>query len=216
MIERFLYVTVQQGMEVLRDDPQLMRDIFSQYDLPEDELDAIETLMTTKFPLVKHQYARLDDDPPIISIVLSSEEESEHYLEDFAVQNDDGSDIKSAIWNHRYDVLVYTEHPDHTLYLYQMLKAIFVTAPLYNYGLFETQLSGQDLVPDARYIPENLFARKLTFQAQKEFESLDRLAALGKAFAVRGIHIDKSGSPSDVGGVKTLVGTYQAGEEDDG
>jgi len=42
---------------------------------------------------------------------------------------------------------------------------------------------------------------------------VDRLSLSQKAFQVAGIHVDKSGSPSDVGGVKTLVTTYTEGDD---
>ncbi len=215
MIQRFLFEIVKSGFETIRDQPSLVDDIFSQYDLPDTEIDAIKTALVEEFPTVKHQYARKEDEPPIISIVLGNESEKDHYLGDFAEQLDDGAEVVSSIWEHTYRLLIYTKHPDLTLYYYEILKAIFVTAPLEDCGLFQTHISGMDLEPDVRYIPAHLFARVLTFSANREFESVDRLIALTKAFKVRGISIDKAGSPSDVGGVKTLVTPYQLDDDDE-
>jgi len=213
MIQRFLYEVIKAGFEEVRDNPSLLRSIFETYELSETELSGIQQLLTEKFPTIKHQYARTEDNPPIISIVLGSESETEHYLSDFAVQDDDGSEILSSIWEYTYECLLYTEHPDHTLYLYEILKSALVAAPLSDYGLFQNHFSGMDLAPDPMYIPSHLFARRFVIKTQREFERVDAIIALSKAFKVRGIHIDKSGSPSDVGEVKTLVGVYTEGDE---
>jgi len=205
MIQRFLYTTIKTGFEQLRDKPELVDDVFDQYDFSDTEIAAIKTSLTEKFPEIKHQYARMDDTFPVISIVLGNEEESDHYIGDYALQDDDGTETISSIWSHSYDCLVYSEHPDHTSYLYEMLKAILISAPLYDCGLHKTHFHGGDLPPDPRYIPAHLFVRKFTLSAEREFERIDRASRLNKAFQLRGIHIDKSGSPSDVGGVKTLV-----------
>lgn len=213
MIQRFLFNIVKNGFEQLRDDPALIADVFAQYNLSSTEVDAIETALLTKFPIIKHQYARTDDESPVISIILGNESETDHYLGDFAKQDPDGTETKSAIWKHSYELWVYAEHPDFTLYLYEMLKAILLSAPLEDCGLFEAHFKGMDLANDPRYVPEHLFARKFVVDASREFERVDRDSRLGKAFKVAGIHLDSSGSPSDVGGVKTLVSTFTPDEE---
>jgi hypothetical protein len=211
MIQRFLFNIVKAGIEEISKDLNILDDIFSQFDMPQKELDAIRTLWEAKPPHVKHQYARVDDETPLYSIVLGNEQETDFYIGNDAAtvteptDPDFGADIKSSIWNHTYHTLCYSEHPDHTSYLYEVLKAIYIAAKLDDCGVFDARFSGMDLAPDPRYIPEHLFVRQFTLAGKREFERLDRASKLGKAFKVRGIHLDSSGSPSDVGGVKTLV-----------
>ncbi len=81
-------------------------------------------------------------------------------------------------------------------------------------GCYEFHLSGMDLAPDPKYLPEHLFGRVLTFSCRREFQTINRGARLWKAFKVSGIHIDKSGSPSEIGDVKTKVGIFGVGEDD--
>lgn len=212
MIQRLLYTTLKDGLEAIQNDLTILDDLFIQlYELERSEVEAIKTAFQTKPPGVIHGYARTDTDFPVFSIVLQSEQEDEHYMGDDAGMIDDtddpdfGADRISTIWNHNYNILCYTEHPDLTLYYYEIAKAIFMTADLNSLDLFNAHVSGMDLMPDPRYIPEHLFARQLAFTASREFERIDSASKLGKAFRVRGIHVDESGSPSDVGGVKTLV-----------
>lgn len=213
MIERFFYTVIKEGMAKLRDRPSLIDYLFDQYDLGDTEIAAIKKAMVDLHPTVKHQYARLDDTFPVISIVLTGEDESDHVIGDYAMQEDDGTEVYTSFWKHRYDFLIYTENPDHTLYLYEMTKAIVIAQDLGAAGIFETHFSGGDVAPDPRYVPEHLFVRRFSVEGQREFYSADPDSALGKAFKVRGIHIDKSGSPRDVGGVKTLVTPYSENEE---
>lgn len=219
MIQRFLFDVLKAGLDEIQDDLGILDDLFEQYGLPQTEIDAIRKLWTLKPPIVKHQYARTDDSFPLYSIVLADEQEAELYIGNEAgmiterTSPDFGADIKSSIWQHKYHILCYSEHPDHTSYLYEVAKAIYIAASLFDCGLFDTKFSGMDLAPDPRYIPEHLFARQFTLVGNREFERLDRKSKLGKAFKVRGIHVDKSGSSSDVGGVKTLV-TVSTGEDE--
>ncbi len=147
------------------------------------------------------------------SIILGNEAESEHFLNNDAPQITDpedpdfGADVKSTVWDHSYHILVYAEHPDVTSYYYAIAKSIILSSFGFfeDRGLFDIRLSGQDLAPDPRYMPEHAFARRLVFTCDRQFRQVDRASKSGKAFQVAGIHIDESGSDSDVGGVKTLV-----------
>jgi hypothetical protein len=212
MIQRFLYTTLKDGLEEIQNNLDILDDLFHDlYRLEQSEVDDIKTAFTAKPPGVIHGYARSETDFPVFSIVLVSEQEDEHYMGDDAGMIDEpgdpdfGSDRISTIWAHDYSILCYTEHPDLTLYYYEMAKAIFMTADLNALDLFNVHVSGRDLMPDPQYIPEHLFVRQLSFRASREFERIDANSKLGRAWRVRGVHIDKSGSPSDVGNVKTLV-----------
>ena len=218
MIQRFLKKILEDGVNAIVADVNLIDDIFKQYDMEQSEIEEIKTWWKLKTPTVKHQYGRADDEFPLFSIVLGNEEETDLWIGNDGVlvatdgsgfiDTDDpdfGADLKSSIWQHTYQILCYSEHPDGTLYMYEIAKAIFISADLDDCGFHSAHFSGMDLAPDVRFIPENLFARILVIRGKREFERISRTAKLGKAFKVGGVHIDKSGSPSDVGDVKTLV-----------
>jgi len=223
MIQRFLYTALKTGLEAFKTDPNYVDDLFKDlYSLGDTEVAAIHTLFREKTINIYHSYARSDAEFPCFSIVLADEGEAQSVLGDIAGQITDPDDPDypadefSSIWQHKYLVLVYSEHPDVTQYMYEAAKSIFIAAlgPLADEGLFEVSLSGGEVAPDPRYIPEHLFVRQLTFSCQREFQRTDFVSKLGKAFKVAGIHVDKSGSPSDVGGVKTLVKAYGTGGDD--
>jgi len=164
---------------------------------------------------VHHGYARQDHDFPLYAIVLADEHEDEHFIGDDAgmvTDTDDpnfGADCLSVIWEHNYQVLCYAEHPDVTTYIYEVAKSVIFTGEeeLAGAGVIHLHSSGMDLAPDPRYIPEHLFVRQLNLQIKREFLRVVRSSRLGKAFKVSGIHVDKSGSPSEVT-VNTNITTY--------
>lgn len=219
MIQRFLYSALKDGIAAIEADISILEDLFkNNYCLESEEVANIVKAFRAKPPTVIHNYPRRDMVPPLYSIVLGMESEGEHHLGDLAGQVDDEddpafrSDILSSIWEHTYHIYTVTEHPDLTSYYYELAKSILLAAPLPGEGLFEIHLSGADLSPDPRYLPEHLFVRQLTFKCQREFQRIDLSSLRDKAFRISGIHVDKSGSPSDVGGVKTLVTPYGVGD----
>jgi hypothetical protein len=214
MIQRFLFLALTDGIAQIQADPTLLEQLFEDlYELDPDEVEGIKTVFAAKPPKVIHGYSPRDVDPPMYSIVLKGEQETETFLNNDAPQVTDvespdfGADVKTSIWQHNYLVFTYSEHPDVTGYYYEIAKSILLASTDFfaDRDLFDISLSGQDLAPDPNYLPEHLFARALSFQCERQFTRVDRDSKAGKAFQVGGIHIDKAGSPSDVGGVKTLM-----------
>ena len=214
MIQRFIFLALKDGIDQITEDLTLLELLFEDlYELDPKEVEAIKTHFASKPPTVIHGYAPRDVVLPVYSIILGNEAESERFLNDDAPQITDpedpdfGADVKSSIWDHTYHILTYAEHPDVTSYYYEIAKSILLSSNDFfvERDLFDIRMSGQDLAPDPRYMPEHAFARRLAFSCDREFRRVDRDSKAGKAFKVAGIHIDKSGSDSDVGGVKTLV-----------
>lgn len=223
MLQRLIYKRLKEGVAYVKSDPRVIEQLFQDlFELERSEVESIKTAFQTKTPNVIHGYARTDSEFPLYSIVLGGERETDTYLSDDAgmIQDpedeDYGADRLSSLWESTFQILCYTEHPDMTLYYYEIAKAIILTSDFFSWGVLDFDTSGMDLAPDPRYIPEHLFVRQLTWKAKYEFERIDRNSKLGKAFKVRGIHVDKSGSPSDVGGVKTLVKPVGILEEEEG
>lgn len=217
MIQRYLYTALTQGLEAIRKDPTLLDELFDElYDLGTTEMAAIKTWFRTKPPSVYHGYARADYKFPLYSIVLAGEGEDKLMIGDEADQitepedPDFGADAYAALWQHTYNIMCYSDHPDGTLYLYEVAKAIILRAHQYfvEKGLWGIQVSGMDIHVDPKYIPEYLFVRQLVFRCEREFRQVDKATKRGKAWKVDGIFVDSSGSSSDVGGVKTLVYPY--------
>jgi len=223
MIQRLLYKRLSEGIQKIKNDPSIIESLFGDlFELDVAEVNGIKTAFDLKTPKVIHGYARSESEFPLYSIILGNESEAESYLSDDAGMIDDMDDPDyledrlSSIWESTFQIMCYTEHPDLTVYYYELAKSIIITADFFSWGVLDFSVSGMDLMPDPRYIPENLFVRQLTFKAKYEFQRIEKDSKLKRAFKLDGIHVDKSGSPSDVGPVKTLVKIIGATDEDDG
>lgn len=214
MIQRTLYRALTAGLEYFQNNPKAFTTLFGDnYGLSATEIEAIVQFFTSKPPKVIHGYARQDQTPPLYSIVLADERETDKVLGDEAgmiseeEDPDFGDDQYSVMWAHTYHILCIAEHPEAAQYIYEVAKSIILEAkPTFlPEGIYGIQVSGAELLPDPRFIPEFWFVRQLTLQCQREMLTVKQGTGAGKAWKVAGIHVDKSGSPSDVGGVKTLV-----------
>jgi hypothetical protein len=220
MIERQLYTALKDGITAINESPRILDRLFLElFELPADEVARIKEIWKARPPNVIHHYPRTNSTFPLWSIVLGNENEKETYIGDYAGQEEDeededfGADVSSALWDHQYVILICTEHPDVTQYYYQIAKSIILATSWPDKDLWDLKIGGGDLAPDPRYIPEHIFARQITFGGQSEFTRI-RLG-VQKAFSVAGIHVDRSGSPRDVGDVKTLVTTFGVGDDEE-
>jgi len=223
MIHRLLHTIMTAGIATIEDDITVLDDLFERnYVLEDSEVEAIKEYFLDHPPEIINGYARQDSNFPLIAITLATEGESETFLADDAgpVLDEDSpyinSDIASAIWSHTYNFLVYTDHPDITVYYYEIVKMILLGGfpVLIDDGCFDFSMNGGDLAPDPKYLPQHLFGRQLTFSCQRELQILDRNSRFLKAFRLDGIYVDSSGSSSDVGDVKTNVTTYGTGSDE--
>lgn len=222
MIHRYIHAILTTGIATYRADVNLVDDLFNQlYELEDSEINAIKTYFQQKGLSVYSGYPRVDSEPPYVAIILANEGEAETYLGNYAgIITEDGStlygaDVEGSIWEHVYHLPVVSEHPDITQYMYELVKSVMLAglSTLIDQECFQFSFSGQDLAPDPRYIPARLFVRQLVFSCRHPFHWIDRNSRLTKAFQISGIHIDSSGSPSDVGNVETLVVPYTETEE---
>jgi hypothetical protein len=221
VIQRFIFTALQDGLAQMQSDHGLVDDLFREvYELEGAEVAAIIEVFGKKPPHVIHGYLRSDTRVPVYSIVLGNENETEKWLHDDSGIIDEpedesfGADILSSIWQHHYNILTYTDHPDLTAYYYEIAKSILLASNAYftERDLYDIDISGADLPPDPKYLPEHLFVRQMMFRCNREFRRIDRSSRFGRAFKVRGIHVDRSGSPSDVGDVATNV-TIDGGDD---
>lgn len=217
MIHRYLHTILTEGIAALKDTPKVIDELFQDnYELVSDEASTIKEYFIANGCNVSNGYPRRNTEYPTVNIILGDEAEVEHVIGDTGGDITDEDDpnylaeILTAIWEHTYRLIVITEHPDVTAYYYEMIKFIMLEGfgELVDDGCSEFQLSGAELAPDPRYIPEHLFARQLVFSCQREFQRMGRARQMYRAARVSGIHVDSSGSASDVGDVETNVTTY--------
>ena len=218
MINRYLFTLLETGVHQIQNDLSVLDSLFQDnYVLSDEELATIKTYFKAHGLNVINGYPRSDSEFPLIAITLSSDRESDYFIGDEAepITEDDspylGMDLKSTIWEYTYQLLLYTEHPDITAYYYEIMKAMIILnldylSELDCYGF---SISGSELAPDPRYLPEYLFVRQLTFRCNSEFQRFDKDSKWAKAFRVTGIHVDKNASNYDIGNVASNVTPYE-------
>lgn len=187
----------------------------------DDDGDTVEA----RPPTLIHGYARPGGPFPCWALTLGSERTAREYLGDDAVPLDEDGDrfldpetgdvvdLKIRRVNYNFNILVISDHPDITVYYYQLLKNILLSqyriTP--DNELDDLDLSGQDMAPDPRYLPSDVFARILTVTVDFDecwTEPIDG----GFAQTVGAIAIDDTGenvtSGDDVGSVTAKVTPY--------
>jgi len=223
MIQRILYKALTEGLAYYRANPEAFDRLFGEnYGLPTTEVDAIKQFFAEHPPKVNHGYARMDQDPPLYAIVLADERETETVLGDEAgmINDDDddpdyGSDQYAVFWEHTYHIMCVAEHPEAAQYVYEVAKAVILAAkPTFlPEGIYGIKVSGSELLPDPRFIPEHWFVRQITLYCQRELLTVKIGSAADKVNKVAGIHVDNDGVGGDVGEVKTLVKLYGVDED---
>lgn len=212
MIERLLFTLLVNGLAEIKANPELIDELFGPecFELEATEVEAIKQLLVEQPPRVAHGYPQADGDFPVYSITLGSESEAIHFLaHDGGLITEEGDDFgaekQTTIWDHVYNIFVYTEHPDVTVYYYHLAKLMLLRDQNFfnDKGMDRIDISGGDMAPNTSFLPAHLFVRRLTFKAQREFTTLLRP---DKAFKVAGIHAE-AGTNSSIGNVKTLVTT---------
>lgn len=215
MIERLIYTALTQGIETITEDPYRIDQIFQkEHGLTETETEKIRGYFLEKPPKVIHGYARSDSDFPLFAITLGAENVTQQLVGDEGGMvttlgdPDFGADERVMFFDETFNILIYAQNPDVCLYYYQLCKVfLFLNLDFFkSCGLYNIRFSGSDMAPDPAWVPAGLFLRRFTMQASEEYKQIDPSTKLGKAFRVRGIHVDKAGAPGEsVGGVKTLV-----------
>lgn len=144
--------------------------------------EMISKSLSTKQPQVVYGYPRLGAETPCVAIILEEEHEAQQVLGSYLGETlpeertsdgkePDPAEYVGGFWEHTYALLVYTEHPQITAGLYQVVKAILVAADhVLELGGFQNpSFSGGELGPEQEYIPENVFCRVLKVQGRTVF-----------------------------------------------
>jgi hypothetical protein len=216
MIQRYIYDIISQGVASLVSDTRVLDEIFDEnFCLDDTEVAAIKTYVANHPLTVVNGYSRTSTKPPICAITLMSENEGEQVLGNAGFPVEDGiyagADVEATFWDSQFGITIFSENPDITAYYYEIVKQVLFDgyAVLQRLGCFAFKMSGADLAPDPQYDPEHFFARQITFNVSRERRRTRYDSLIGKGFKVAGLHVDSSGSPSDVGNVQTLITTIE-------
>lgn len=200
MIERLIYTALEEGIAELITELAKLERFFTKRGLSAGEVAKIRAYFVDKPPELQHNYPRKDAAFPLFAVVLGTETESKKLLDDSAgfVSEEEaallydasltGTEVKSSIYSHTHHVMVYTEHPDVTIWYYELAK-YFLTRQrdfFKTRGILDTLFSGQDMAPSSGYAPEWLFVRRLTMTSMSELAIFDdkppRAKSLGGAY----------------------------------
>lgn len=233
MIERLLFTVIQDGIAYLKANPAEIVKIFGEDALLDNvdrmtEPTKISTLFTARPPSVTQSFPRPEAVFPCYSITLASDTTSQQFLGDDGGfisdpdSDDAGGSIDSEVRAYSYVILVWTQHPDWTLYLYHLLMWMMVQGrrTMMANGIMDIKMSGADVQPDQRTMPAGLFVRRLTFSCDREWAVVPPSSKLPySAFKVGGVHYDtpqSAGDPgADTGGVVGHVTTPYEDKDDD-
>jgi hypothetical protein len=224
MFERVLYDVLTDSLRRLVDRPQILDVFLAGLPLQDDaEREGVREIVLEfargERP-VMHGYARDDTAFPVWSIVLANESESLRALGDETDDDDsDGRPIRASVWDSTFQVLVYAQHPDVTLWLYQLLRATLISRRVElvqrSGALNVSTLSGAELSPDRIWLPSFLFVRAATLTVQGVVEGLFNLEANtdqpSTARRIVGVHVDDARAEPD--GLRHLVRAYGGEQE---
>lgn len=209
MIQRLIYTAMEQGLAAIKDDPTLLDMIFGEdgYGFTDAEMVTVRALFNeANCPPISHGYPKIDSKFPAYFLVLLNEIQSQHLLGDYLGMEEEpteetfGMDYVGAIWTRKFNLLCYSEHPELTLYMYEIAKYIMQFNQSVNDVVVWSELAGGDFLPDLQILPFHVFGRVLTLTIKDDHGYVNRDSRLQKAFQLSGIHV-----PNDVAGVATSV-----------
>ena len=161
-------------------------------------------LVEARPPTLVHGYPRTGGPFPCWALTLGSERESATWIGDdtqFLDSNgeayydpDTGAamDPQSRRVEYSFSILVIADHPDVTIWYYHLLKQVILRNHdvLIARDIDELQLSGADLAPDPRYLPNDVFARQLSVSVQCDEPWYTPLGNRGTSVTGMGVEYD--------------------------
>jgi len=172
--QRIVLEVLRTGVAAVSANTAVMDSILQ--DLSAGELTKAKAFWASHPPTVVQSFARFGDTPfPILALTLSGDDTAQDFLGqgDMALLDDDdytvGSQFRSVDMA-TFTVFVYAEHPDVVVWYYKIVKRILKMGFLrmIQAGLHDPTLDGADVQPDPRYIPENVFIRRISVKVEYE------------------------------------------------
>jgi len=223
MIERQIYTALNEGLQFFKDDGARVEEFFVKH----QQLTAAEAAKVRAFfeldpdsqnggpPTVIHAYPRTVGPFPCYAIVLSGDPVQARYLGDdmgdLDYEGDDETDLDgetAQVIGQRLrvslDLEVYAQdNPDVCIWYYHLLRFIIVSSweEFTNQGMDNIEISGRDIQPQQRFLPENFWVRQLRFSAD-----VDEMAyeARGKGARLQGSLVEGS-AEDDADEVRNIV-----------
>jgi len=243
LVERVLFSVIKTGLDWFKAKPERFeRWLRDECDELSDEEIAHALLyfaggttadgeaVEARPPALIHGYARTGGPFPCWALVLGAEKIFTNYLgDDASLLDSDGEytydpetgkivDPKIRRMQYTFNVLVHVDHPDVCSYYYHLLKFIVSSSDdvLRARDVDELDFSGQDLAPDPRYLPSDLFTRLFQIVvvadetwAEAPWSEFQPIEPGPKTLT--GMHLDDDGSQTPDGAEgdeKALVTTY--------
>jgi hypothetical protein len=165
LVERLLRVLLSESVTKLQNDENECRRFFSHFFDPTVDEDEREEFITNfrNFPPRSIQgYARMGAELPVFSIVLTSDNETDEFVGQFA-DDEAGTEFVASFFESVYSIYVCASHPIQAVYLYQFAKSVVLSGKiaLLANGCHTVSISGGELAPDEQYMPENMYIRVL-------------------------------------------------------
>lgn len=183
IVERAIKRVLEAAIQPYLDSPALFKAFLIDEGLDEDEADGAATYIEANPPHVNLGYPRQNSSFPYVAITVGQETTAQDWLgEDAETLDDDGEyytdddgnpvDHYERRWDHRFDIYLYTDNADTCSWYYALLRRVLMQArPVFQaapYHLDEITYSGAELVPDARYLPTNIYTRRLSMQCRSD------------------------------------------------
>lgn len=186
MAERRLVRAIKAGLQEYIDDPWLLEAwALKMLELDQDEIDELRLYFAggtdaagetheARPPIVVHGYPRRSGPFPCWALTLGNESIEQDYLgKDAPFLDSDGEksfdqygnvvDPRIRRLGYTYPIMVITDHPDITVIYYHLLKNIIMSSQdaLEKDDVEDLAFTGQDMAPDPRFLPEDVFVRLL-------------------------------------------------------
>jgi hypothetical protein len=226
MVERILYDVVGAGLDWYRADAAR----FERFLLNDLRLDADEAARARGYfegdatadpvvdprpPTLIHGFARTGGPFPCIALVLGRERIAQDYLGRDAPMLDSDEekfqDPETGAWidpkarrmAYTFQFHVYAGHPDVTVYYYQLLKKVIMSQldVLEDNDVEDLEFEGNDLAPDPRYLPSDVFGRMLSVTVNGDELWAEEIEG-GYGTQVDGLHVADGLAEDDDAGIE--------------
>lgn len=226
MIERYLFRLLREQLDHFKAHPAELKKLLVEDQIHSDEeCDLVAQMFADQAVDVVHSYPRTRHAKfPLVAIILGESGPDTDFLGAEGGVMDEGPDEGTSQYaileRYAYHLVSYATHPDQTLYLASLVRMILALAyqelispPI---SLLRVSVSAMDIQYDEADAPSGLFLRRTTLSGSREYNRLIRSSTVGRIRSVRGVHVDRRGSPgSDVGGVRTQVTVGPSADLDD-
>lgn len=217
-VERLFVVALRNAVERFQAEPKRWRRIL--HFLEQDEIDLVARVFAARPPTIRAGYGTAQDPMPLVTVALMQERPDQEVLGDILEPETDydefehgKAELLGAIYEQTIEITIYADHPDVALYLYHWAR-YGLQAHLdwfLRHGLIEPRfVSGSEVRPDPRFVPERLFCRTLTWTVRGEAVSAEPLPPPPRSLSIFLQGVTVEGHPGRVD--PTLAHTEEVGD----